>query len=350
MLGAISQAGLSDSVQALLSPALLEDTLCVPPDARHKYQVRVVDNVGKILSEAETSLQTSVKERQTEVKVVEEEKARQDSQTADAEARKAQRHNVTQEKKRLLAAVTANFRNAKAAVQAAQEAQARGDSEVNTQRKKEASLQNLLEETIKPIIELGADASGMGIEALVKQLSQYALNGSMLTALPGALTKKPGDRGKFDLVVVNEVVEEVNKCLATLQATIADAASANSSLEASTQSAHDTFQVERRELLGAAEAFNAAQAEEGLEDESLQRINFSSKSLLSQQQKSKKALGVASALLTRFRSGALAAFLELREGASHKDSEETPAEVQVEGIAGIASTTLSTPLAVAVTA
>jgi len=81
------------------------------------------------------------------------------------------------------------------------------------------TLEKAVTESIKPLVEAGSES--VPLKPLLKLLAEHKFNESMLTALPGAVAKKPDERGPFDTLVVQELNEEVAKRLDSMKATIA---------------------------------------------------------------------------------------------------------------------------------
>lgn len=328
VLNAVAGADLPKSTLELMDASFLENSLCIAPASRHRYQSRMVEAMDAVFEGVQRSLQSNIQERESKQKEAEDEMVAQEAAAKTAGEQRSQRHDVTDEKKRLLADVTNAFRAAKLALADARGEETRKDAEVKAVVAKEATLKKAFEESIKPLVESGADAGVSNVPQVMKLLGKHEVNESLLNSLPELLTKKPEARATFDTVVVNEVVKEINGCLDAMRATIDNAASDKETLASKTKAEQESFDAQLAKLLEAAAVFQAAQTEEKEADTALNAAVRAQSAAATRRGAFAKACQVAVTALERFQSGPQAAFVALRDGPPQQDAraevEEPP--------------------------
>jgi len=203
-----------------------------------------------------------------------------------------------------------------------------GDDEIDAVGAKLEALEKAVTDSIKPLLEAGVESLEGGLGPLIKLLTAHGFNESMLTALPGAVTKAPDQRGPFDTLVVQDLNEEVTKRLESLKATVAGGSHAKAERAAAVSKAAATLKETRDKLIAAAKVFEAAQAEETVVDEALEAIETAVSEARANGKNASKALAKAKGNLTKFQNGPKLAYTDLVEG--KKEAEEKAEEAAPE--------------------
>jgi len=189
--------------------AMLPQSLCVPSDQREEPQNLAVKMMGEVVVSIEQKLKQAVDDESAKVSDVENSKATLSESRAVAEA-------ALEAKKSVVAAAQSELHNSSEAVIVAKAAAAKSEE---AHREFDASLTKALAEKAEmegalsgdfQILKVGEwkDSPNPHIQAIQPLLSKLSMDESLKTAQQSVLTKKPTERGGFDMTVI----DELDKC------------------------------------------------------------------------------------------------------------------------------------------
>jgi len=309
---------------------MLETSLLVYKDARHKYQEGVVEMVANTFTGIEAQIQARVDEAEKGVAGAGEEKVTRTAAVAEADGELKAKVEETNQRKRELAEDAWAFKAAKETLWLAKDAQEKGEMELKGTVRTKDVLEAAARDLAKPLTE--ATVEGDQVPALVKQLvpilNKHEFGESMIASLPNVLAKSPSERGQFDTMVVTQMNEELALRVKALEAKLEEAAPAREQRAETVKAAEEKFQAAREKQLVSANTFTEAQAAQEEATIALRAAKEKLRSLNPETRKCQKSLTVAAEALEKFRKGPLAAFQELAERTTPAPVEEAEATAE----------------------
>jgi len=203
----------------------IPDSLGIPKESRHAFQDEVAGMIGDVLTKQEQNLQTSVAEAGAKLEEATAQKAEREKGVEDAEQKLTTQEEVA-------AAAQTVATDAAGALVAASEvlADARKDlaataGEVSRAEAQKTLLASTLKDTYLPIKEGSAEPAKVkeGLATVVRVAKDFSVDRTLLESLTSAASKAPGDRGSFDILVLQQLDSEFQRCMAALEETIANA-------------------------------------------------------------------------------------------------------------------------------
>lgn len=253
--------GFPAQVLEMLSGAL-PASLSVVKEDRHRCHEKVLEMVSQVLSAAEESLM--VKINRTEAKV------------GEADSEKASRQSALETAKATETASTETLAAAKAARDEAFDSQEAAKESLKALIETQKVAEQELSVTIQRADALEAVQSGVfeplrtgsvaseevqtSLEKLAACGKDFAFDPSLLSSLPGALTKAPDARGSFDVVVVDQIDGEFKKHIAILREKISCGTTAGTEHAAQIAAAQATVTAAEEKLTTTATSVKEAQA------------------------------------------------------------------------------------------
>jgi hypothetical protein len=221
---ALHEADLPKDVVGMLSNrTLLKDCLAVPKEDRHTYQEQVIQMLTEVMEGLEAAFNTKIAEAEKKVAASDVDKAAKEAaEKAASEALEAKK-TAAEEAKTASAEAIEAAKAAKAALQAATDAQKAGDAELEAAGSKKEKVE--AGKGFLDAIKAGTVEEGKGSEAIEEVVSiakNFGFDGTLITTLPSALGKAPGDRGTFDEMVFKQADDLLVKQIARLADTIAN--------------------------------------------------------------------------------------------------------------------------------
>lgn len=307
-------ATLPESAKGMLID-MLETSLGVLKEQRHRHQVEVVRIIGEALASEESDLQAQVEEIKAKISNCETTKASLATKCSEREGELEARARTTLEKKRALADAAREYR---CAVEAAAVAEAQeGDADRQAQKaiKNKELLEGALSESVRPLTEGVVEAAAVQekVDNLMQLLGKFDLEKSIIAALPTALLKVPSSRGSFDTMVLTQLEEEVAKRVAALEVAIKDAEPTKAAhIEAFSEAQRSLAEAKQKQL-DAATAYTGAHEEEKLQEGELYGTRQSLQQVHKEATKLHRELRKAEAALEAFGSGPHSAYHQLVE-------------------------------------
>jgi len=303
-----------EEVKTMLADTI-NATLAVPREKRHAYQDKAIEMVRKVLESlkaaAQSELNEAEKKLETSCKESEERQRAEDVAAATlAERIKTADAAKTEHAERTFARVTA-----KQALDSAEQEQTRGNASLVVTADKKQRLESGLETVFGPLKrgEMPATEVQNGITTIQKLAKDLGFAASLLQTVPAAFAKAPKERGSFDDVVIEQIENEFQKCMATFTDDLANGEPAKNERAAKVEAAtsdHAQALASEEAALGEKEAARTAQKEAETEH----------KALVKARQQGTSDMGAASAgvddakaELAQLDEGPLAAFKELLE-------------------------------------
>lgn len=309
----------------------LPGTLGVRPDAREPLQERVVAMVGEILASVEADLQARV--AATEVAAKEAEQAQAVAAAAEASAAE-ERNKRAEESKQARAALEEAATALKTAREEVHESdKIKKDLEgplavaAEQRRRTDAARKDLYTPLKEGVVAPeSVNAALASLEAFAKAAD---FDVSMRTSCPSALSKAPGDRGTFDLMVLEQLEGEFDKRLAALDEKISGGQASISESEAKVEAAAAAVVASGERQSSCQAIVKAAAAAKGEAEaawKSAKVANKASKEML----EATVSHEHAKADLLKFQEGASVSFKELKDPPVEPPAaadEEAPAEL-----------------------
>lgn len=268
MVGAILEAidmthDMPGSCKNMLA-AMVPEAFTVPVDERHSYQTMFVDIVGECVRKTEENMKVAIGKEQEHVSTL---SCKQDTLEKNIEeARKihCDKNTIMEQKKTNLAelfrAVLENrivLSSSKHALDAAAAPVAELKNEIEACHR---SISEDLAALRDPAVE--ASASEAISSRLMALSSHLGIEETLATSLPAACTKKPSERGAFDVMVLDQFEKEVISKAAGFEAQIQTQTANVAALEAVFETAQKKLDETTSAHHAASDVLNAAIVEE----------------------------------------------------------------------------------------
>jgi len=311
---AISNSGAPHAVKEMLK-TLMEDSLGVVKDSRHKFQEEVCQMIESVLLDEDKKLEHMVQEAQEDVeKCV----AGKVAQNADIEAAQAaaetQKHTLTAKQAELASAeqdVEGKVQICKVAQEELDKLKKEVNVAVQTQEKLEAALTGVVQST-----KDGQAVSKDVLDSFIALCTAVKCDPSMLTSLSAVLGKPAGELGPFDRIVIEQLEEIITAQVVVHKEVVVQ----NEAKISATQSKLDTANDELQRCLRGKESLESeVKSIEILTKQTaadVQSAKKKMKELDSERESADARAEVAKARVAKFREGALAACKQLLERSS----------------------------------
>jgi len=316
--------GYPPEVLAMLSDTL-HQCLAIAKDERHAFQARMVEMIGEVLKSSEANIQGQLKVADEGVSKVEADKAGRESEEASMKAVVEDKTRAEEAAEKTLEESVGALNTAKEAFSKAQDEQKMGDAELEAAGERRATLTSTKTEVWDPLKEGSPEKPQSYVQTLMKVANDFSFDASMLTALPAAICKAPGDRGAFDAIVLEQVAAEFHRCTEALEQTITSGDSARSERAAKVSSSAAEFEQATESEKACREALKTAKAEKKEAVASRRVVSKALQALAPELKKAAAELERASASLEDFRMGPLMAFQELVQRSALAPAAEEPA-------------------------
>jgi hypothetical protein len=308
----IEASDLSEETQTIILESL-PLSLGEFADKRHKFQEQMVDAIGDVLKEMETSLIADVTNAQSERDESENKRSKIDADVSETAKSLDAKNAQVQQLKKCLANDALAFRSAKEALKEAEEAKLNEEFEVRASQRKKEEYATMLEQ-----LEFLKNAAPEDPEAqkknasLLASIKKHAFEDSMLIALPEALRKPSDARGQFDKLTIDGLQTELNKRTAQQDAIISAFAPTEQKLTSAIEQAHVVLDASSATLRKSASTFQKASDEQATCTADAAAAIKAQKDFGTSQRRLNRACDTAQAELEVFREGPLAKFLELK--------------------------------------
>jgi len=214
----LNAEGLPENVREMMAHSLPTCLNLCKAD-RHDFQQRVVAMVGDALHEMGSKINQSISEAETEVESADSRKLMLDAACETFEKTLEERKLTVRNKKEALEASTAAKKVAAAALKEAEKEEKHGNKELDDAGAKKEELESFRSTTYDDLIKNTASKSGT--QALMKLGKIFTYDSELIKALTCAFAKAPDTRGTFDLLVISQFEDQMDKSLAGLTAIVA---------------------------------------------------------------------------------------------------------------------------------
>jgi len=190
----------------------------------------MVNMIGEALDGIQTDMQGAIDVANAKIKEAEVSKDALENTVTAATASLAIRSEEVTAKESALDRISQAVLDAKAKVAEAQSAQSNGDAELVMVEKNKKMVEEVLNEHVSALKGEGVweiEKAKQHLDVLLPLTKQLACDESLVAALPTTCTKKPCDRGSFDVMVINQVEASLNSHVAQLTATLSNGAPAS---------------------------------------------------------------------------------------------------------------------------
>jgi len=210
--------GLPENVREMMANSLPSCLNLCKAD-RHDFQHRVVAMVGEALHEMGSKINQSISEAEIEVESADSRKVTLDAACETLENTLEDRKLTVRNKKEALEASTAAKKVAIVALKEAEKEEKHGNKELDDAGGKKDELESFRSTIYDDLIK--NTASKLGTQALTKLGKTFTYDSELIKALASAFAKAPDTRGTFDLLVISQFEDQMDKSLAGLTATLA---------------------------------------------------------------------------------------------------------------------------------
>jgi len=326
---------LPQAVKEMLVEAV-PGSLGVPADERHEFQTEMVTVIGKLISNIQEKLEQEHDAAKAAVAEVENMKAGLDANAEVAKARASEAENEKKTKKNALAEAMQQLVAKQSTRQEAEAAQQKDTRILEKIGKERVQVETCMEQHLKPLLD-GTVEDGQAAEhckGLESILLKLDLEESLATALNSALTKKPSDRGDFDVMVVEGLQKAFDEKKAALASSLEASSTTVSQRAAAAASEEEAWKALRTMLKASADEYTSAET-------ASKDAETAKKTALGELRGHSARLGEAevecdekNATLTAFISHNMTSFEVLRDGKKMEEPLEEAAEAAPAVVAG----------------
>lgn len=305
-----------------------KDSLALVKDQRHAYQERTVAFIGEALVATAACLQkagATAVEDAAAAKAKVDEMGEQKGSHDDAVSKGAAAVEMAKKTVKEDAAAAKEATNALAQVRSAQKKE---DAVSEATEATKDQLEAVMKEGFAPLKDGVLTLKNAGLQKTAKDVTKVVaklkLDPALIECLPSALVKKPDVRGTFDVLVLRQLEEAVEKHLAELASKIEAAAPAKEARAGEVKAAEFVIYTTGEKAKASVAAL--AEAEANLKRDNRIRIDAKKElvRLMAECKASEAASKRAAASLKDFQERILVAFGELR------DRTTPPVEVESE--------------------
>jgi len=252
---AIQQAELPNDCKEMLLitfPFSLE----LPVEERHEFHEMVVTMVGDSIQHTHSKMIQEVEEAGSAVEAAKAKNTELEATAVEADSKLNVAGETVQSKEAALQDATTLASNKKTSFDDAKDAQTKGGAESEALKQEKQTYVSALENSFKALSEgdLEGEQAAEHYKVIEPLIANLPLDESLRLALPSTCQKKPGDRGSFD----NVIMEQLEKALQTRNAALGEQIDAGASAAAERAAA---VQAAEQDLQAAKEAKETAQTD-----------------------------------------------------------------------------------------
>lgn len=324
--------------------AMLPQSLCVPVDERQEYQHLGVEMIHKTVTNLKESLQTALDAESQKVVEAEEKKAALDKGVTSSDEALAVAQAATAERQSELTSASEAVVAAQAKVTKTEEDQRTGDAALVSAKSDKEILEAAFAGDFKTLKD-GAYEDGQAnqhFKSLKSLFGKLSMEESLKNAGPGALMKKPGERGGFDNTVVEEFEKSFQTKIAELEAILSSGqpdSDARAAAVSSAKQEHEEAETKQKEASASLLAAKEAQKE------SVAALKAAKAAVTAYKPEYKAATELRDekkAELDTFVELTISTFMELKDKVSAKRQREIAAQAEAEAAAAAAEAAAQT--------
>mmetsp|Transcript_72358 Transcript_72358/g.125529 ORF Transcript_72358/g.125529 Transcript_72358/m.125529 type:complete len:402 (+) Transcript_72358:96-1301(+) len=252
---AIQQAELPGDCKEMLH-IIFPFSLELPIEERHEFHEMVVRMVGESIENTHSKMIREVEEAGSAVEAAKAKNTDLEATAVEAESKLKVAGETVQSKETGLQEAAALASNKQTSFDDAKEAQTKGDAESEALKQEKQTYVSALENNFKALSEgnFEGEQAAEHYKVIEPLIANLPLDESLRLALPSTCQKKPGDRGSFD----NVIMEQLEKALQTRNAALGEQIDAGASAAAERAAA---VQAAEQDLQAAKEAKETAQTD-----------------------------------------------------------------------------------------
>mmetsp|Transcript_9128 Transcript_9128/g.17076 ORF Transcript_9128/g.17076 Transcript_9128/m.17076 type:complete len:388 (+) Transcript_9128:88-1251(+) len=252
---AIQQAELPEACKEMLL-IMFPGSLEFPIEERHEFHAMVVRMVGESIEETHSKMIKEVEEAGSAVEAAKAKQTDLEATAVEADSKLNVAGETVQSKETALQEATTLASNKQTAFDDAKVAQTKGDAESEALKQEKQTYVSALENNFKALSEgnFEGEQAAEHYKVIEPLIANLPLDESLRLALPSTCQKKPGDRGSFD----NVIMEQLEKALQTRNAALGEQIDAGASAAAERAAA---VQAAEQDLQAAKEAKETAQTD-----------------------------------------------------------------------------------------
>jgi len=207
----------SDVIEMLVD--VLPHSLGQPKDKRHRFQEQTILSVDRVMQGIEESLKKNIEEARGKLLEARRRAAPSESAVTEAEEKLRQDTDRFGHETKALAKSAQEFRTARTAVEKSQEAQVKGDQDLEMAADKKDKLQSIVDNLVEPlkngtVPEADVQNRCKSLMSTLKELEGF--DEAMLMVLASSLAKEPSARGDFDHMAIDQLDKYMAKHIAPL--------------------------------------------------------------------------------------------------------------------------------------
>lgn len=251
--------GFPENCRKMLT-AMLPTSLCVASDERHPHQAMVVDMVGDVTEEVESRMKTSIDTAAARLTELESSRPEFDRQKSEAEAKLAVALADVDARRLEFSDASAQVAEAKALLSEKQQALKAVEAPLKPIRKEKESLETMMSTDFN-LAEWEAGKMKKRCNAVVSFAKKLSFDASLISSLPGSLSKKPDERTSFDGMVLQQFEAGVLEKVQQLSATLETGSISSADCVAAVAEAQSEFEKRKEVSDAAAAILQAAQSD-----------------------------------------------------------------------------------------
>jgi len=324
---ALEAADLPEACRAMLL-ALIPGSLGTPLAERQQLQTVAVNLLEEALARHKTALEQAITLQEQKVQEFEGGKDALEAKAKEAESELESMASETEAKKQVLAAASQEVLATKRAAEDAKSAQTEGDAAYSDAVEDKKAVEEALTAHFAPLKEGNWEAGQAKghIDALLPLCKRIKLDASLVSAVPSSCTKKPSERGQFDLMVVQQLEETLQaKVVSCTELIDSEGPAAKARAEAAEAAQKAAEASKEKQQQAAAQLFDSQNAYKQ-KAAMVQEAKASIENFEPNFQAARDLLEVRKATLDTFIKKNMAAFETLRDGAPPSPAKEPEVE------------------------
>lgn len=321
---------------------MLDIAILTHKDQRHKYQESVVGMAGEVLSSTEGEMTKKLDEARTTESGIGQEQAAATQKVEELSATAQQKSEVVEERRVVVDGHASVFKEKTDALHAAEAADAEIAQQHDEHSKRAEMITKTKEEALATVQE------DVVVEEKIKELVEslspaqlgFEVDESVRVALPDALCKVPNERGEFDVKVVTQLEEELNRAVKTLEEKLGQLAEEKAKRSSALIEIRGVFDEADKKQQESSEQLESVEQEQKAAQDAVKEAQSELKAVVKRMKAATKSATVAQKQLADFQKGPWSAFASLRDrvlestaqvGAKEGVAKECEIPVEVSG-------------------
>lgn len=268
MVGAILEAidmtqDMPGSCKNMLA-AMVPEAFTVPTDERHAYQTMFVDIVGECVWKTEENMKVAIGKDQEHASVLSRQQDTIEKSIEDAHKIHGEKKTIMEQQKANLADLFRAVLENRIVLSSSKQALDAAAAPVAELKKEVEGCHRAVSQDLAALRDVAVEASVAAeiCSRLMALSSHLGIEETLATSLPAACTKKPSDRGAFDMMVLEQFEKEVISKAAGFEAQIQTQTANVAALEAAFETARKKLDETTAAHHVSSDVLNAAIIEE----------------------------------------------------------------------------------------